>query len=194
MEQTTKQNLSSNDATNNAAEELTLELLALRHDALARYVGVPCYVDPDVVTNNPAIIDEQGIMCDGYAGYEVALPPFVGDFNEVVFSAASNGDNVVCGYIVDKDGKVEAVVKCNATDGAMVKLPLTSNSCKLYATMPNKDGKPASENIIIKFYADGLHTDYQRMFTEILSRVIKLEKEFKMYKQISGTDSNIPEE
>lgn len=194
MEQTTKNNTSLNDANNNVAGEITLELLAQRHDALARYLGVPCYVEPDATTNNPAIIDEQGTMCDGYAGYEVALTPFVEDFNEVVFSAASNGDNVVCGYIVDKDGKVEAVAKFNATDGKMVKLPLTSNSCKLYATMPNEDGKPAFENIIIKFYADGLHTDYQRAFTEILSRVMKLEKEFKMYKQISGIDFNIPEE
>lgn len=194
MKQTTKSNAPLKDVNNNSTEELTLELLALRHDELARYVGVPCYIDPDAVTKAPAIVDGNGKLIKGFGGYNVSLAKYSEDFNEVVFSAASNGNDVVCGYIVDKEGKIETVAKSNATDGAMVKLPLTLKSHMLYATMPNKDGKAAPDDIIIKLYADGMRADYKRVFTEILSRVMKLEKEFKMYKKISGIDFCAPEE
>lgn len=163
--------------------KITLELLAERHDALARYVGVPCYVNPDAVSNIPAIPTEQGKPCKGFAGYDVSLAPFVEDFDEIVFTGETNNGDVVCGYIVDKDGKIESVADKPIKPGALLKLPLTPNSHKLYATVAADKGKVETDNIIIKLYSSGMRTEYQRVFTEILSRVMKLEEELKDHKQ-----------
>ena len=165
----------------NSNEKLTLELLSERHNALARYVGVPFYVNPDVVASHPASIDIQNRLFKDFAVYRVSLSAYVEDFDEVVFSAASHGKDIACGYIVDKDGNIESVAKHAKTDGAMVKLPLTQKSQMLVASVPNSDGKVAPDDIIVKLYSDGLLGDFKRVMSEILSRVMSLEKGFEKH-------------
>lgn len=189
LKKTNSKATSCGNVKSNVVEKLTLELLAERHNALARYIGVPCYIEPDAVTGFPAVPGKQGKKCDGYAGYSATLVPFAGDFDEVVFTAQGNGDDVVCGYVVDKDGKIESVAETPIVEGALVRLPLTPNSHKLYASIPVNDGKPLDDDITIKLFSGGMINQYHHLMTEILSRVAKLEKDFEEHK-CSGCDSN----
>lgn len=189
LKKTNSKATSCENVKSNVVEKLTLELLAERHNALARYLGVPCYIEPDSVTSFPAIPGEQGKQCEGYAGYSATLVPFAGDFDEVVFTAQGNGNDVVCGYIVDKEGKIESVAETPIIERALVRLPLTPNSHKLYASMQVSDDKPVEEDITIKLFSGGMINQYHHLMTEILSRVMKLEKDFEEHK-CCGCGSN----
>lgn len=169
-------------------ENKMLKVLIERHNALARYVGVPYCIDPDVVASSPASFDKHGKLFADFPAYKVSLAPYVDDFNNVVFSASNNGKDTVCGYILDKDGNIESVAKAPVVDGAMLSLPLTPESHTLIASVPAIDGKPAPEDILIRLNSFGLHTDFKRVMTEILSRVMELEDKFK---ELCSSSQNI---
>ena len=65
-------------------------------------------------------------------------------------------------------------------DGSMMKLPLTPESHTLYASVPNKNGKVAHENILVKMYCDcGVIADIDKAVNEVHSSLAKLEKKLE---------------
>ena len=93
----------------NLVDKLSLEVLSERHNALARYIGIPCVVEADSVFKGAAMADGTIGQPKGYACYRVDLGHFKGDFSRVRFRAVGDGKNVAFGFLVDKDGKVEYV-------------------------------------------------------------------------------------
>lgn len=171
------------DSCSNFKNKLTLEILAESHNALARYIGIPCVLDYPVITNTAAIPSEQGSVCEGFGGYRIPLASFKGDFSEIKFRGAGNNDNVVCGYIVDKEGNIETVAEvANDDDGSCV-LPVTPNSRTLYASVPFQDGKPVWENIDVELQNQGLYSKFTDAILHILERIIQLEAEVEQLKK-----------
>ena len=163
-------------AKSNLIKKLTLEILNEKHNALARYIGVPCVVDASAIIDGAATADGKIRMSKNYACYRVDLQPFKGDFSNVRFRAAADGENVVFGYVVDVDGKVEYISSAPEPTITTTTLPLSRKSKTLYATMPAYRGKPEWTDVKVELYNDGLITEINGALNDLQARIYELER------------------
>ena len=171
---------------NGTAECRTIvDNLCERHNALARYVGVPCTVEPQKITRYPAVLEEHGAYCRGFGGYRIPLSPFKGEFNKIRFRGMGNGKEVVCGYVIDKDGYVESFVRMPGDDDGWAVLPITPESHALFASVPLVKGKPAWDDIHVQLYGDSLTSEMGEAITALAERVTALEQ--TLYSRHAGS-------
>ncbi len=172
---------------NNAAEQettlvkkVTLENLNKRHNALARYLGIPCNVQATEVFNGVVMANATVVHSKEYACYCVDLAPFKGDFDRVRFRATADGENVVYGILVDKDGDLECIAKADKSGEATINMPLSTKSKMLFATMPLKKGKPAWDNVTVELLASsGVISNVNDALNSLLGRIQDLEQRFQ---------------
>lgn len=107
-------------------------------------------VEESSITRYPAMVDEYGLTCKGFGGYRVELARLSGLFAEIRFRGQGNGENVVCGYIIDQDGFVESVANSPADADGYAVLPLTAKSYALFASVPLHRGKPVWDEINVE--------------------------------------------
>ena len=175
-----------NPADNAAEQEaclvkkVTLEILQKRHNALARYLGIPCTVQATDVFNGAVMADATVVHSKEYACYRVDLAPFKGDFDRVRFRATADGENVVYGMLVDKDGDLECIAKADKSGEATINMPLSTKSKMLFATMPLKKGKPAWGNVTVELLAsNGVIPNVNDALCTLLGRIQDLEQRFQ---------------
>ena len=173
----------------NLVKKMTLEVLNERHNALARYMGIPCVVEATELLNG-AVMSDGSVGCSkDFACYRVDLKPFKGDFSRIRFRAASNGKDVVLGHLVDKNGNIEAVATTDKSGIAQVTLPLSNVSNTLFATMPAKNGKPKWKNITVELLCDGgVIGEVNTALNTLLGMIRKLEKRVEEI-----ADRNVPQ-
>lgn len=160
----------------NLIKKLTLEVLNEKHNALARYIGIPCVVDASAIIDGAATADGKIKMSKRYVCYRVDLQPFKGDFSNVRFRAAADGEDVVFGYVVDVDGKVEYISSAVEPVVTTTTLPLTRKSKTLYATMPARNGKPEWTDVKVELFNDGLITEINGALNNLQARICELER------------------
>ena len=119
-------------------------------------------IEPHAITPYPAIPEEYGATSKDFGGYRVELALFKESFCGIRFRAAGNGADVVCGYIVDKDGNVESVAQQPDDENGHTTLPLTPRSHALYASIPTKDGKPVWRSITVEFITRCSHLTHSQ--------------------------------
>ena len=181
---TTKTVKQSGAVKGNLVEKLTLDILSDRHNALARYMGIPCVVDATAMLSGAATLDGGLKKKKLYAGYCVELQPFKGEFSKIRFRAANNGEDVVFGYIVDCDGNIESMSQSDEARISTVTLPLTPNSRTLYASLPAYKGKPEWENVTVELINDGIIPNVEKAINNLHSKICALEK--RVEKAIRG--------
>ena len=159
----------------NLVDKISLKVLTERHNALARYIGIPCVVNANAVLKGAAMADGTIVPVKGYACYRVDLAPFKGNFSRVRFRAVGDGKGVAFGFLVDKDGKVEYVAKTDSRHEGRVSMPLTPDTRTLYATMPTKKGKPAWEDIKVELLCDGIIGNINEALNCLLGKIQALE-------------------
>ena len=191
MNKAGKTNNSANEAVKsspskgNIPEYRTIvDSLCKRHNALARYVGVPCTLEPQRITRYPAILEEHGAYCRGFGGYRIPLAPFRDEFNKIRFRGMGNGKQVVCGYVIDKNGYIESFVRMPGEDGWAI-LPITRDSHALFASVPLVKGKPAWDDIRVQLYGDSLTSEMGEAITALAERVTALEQ--TLYSRHAGS-------
>lgn len=161
-------------------KKVTLEILNKRHNALARYLGIPCNVQATDVFNGAVMANATVVHSNEYACYRVDLAPFKGDFDRVRFRATADGENVVYGILVDKDGDLECIAKADKSGEATINMPLSTKSKMLFATMPLKKGKPAWDNVTVELLASsGVISNVNDALNSLLGRIQDLEQRFQ---------------
>lgn len=173
---------SSLGITGNIAEKATLAVLADSHNSLACNVGIPCELEITAITPYPAVTDEYGVHCKGFGGYRVPLEPLAKGFYKVMFRGKGNGKNVVCGYIVNKQGHVESVATVCDKDGFAI-LPLTPNSHALYASVPTRRGKPVWGRITVELIPRGLQQAVECYMYNIIMCVKEIARDVERLKR-----------
>lgn len=177
MKKNKKSNPVNNDVQeSNLVKKITLEGLNKRHNALARYLGIPCTVSAAEVFNGAVMADATVVHSKEYACYRVDLSPFKGEFDRIRFRATADGENVVYGMLVDKNDKVECIAKTDKAGESKINMSLSPNSKALYATMPLKKGKPAWKNVTVELLSNGgMIADLCDTFSTLLGRIQALE-------------------
>lgn len=155
--------------------EATIENLCKRHNALARYVGVPCTVKPDRITPYPATLGEHGVPFKGFCGYRISLFPFKGNFDRISFRGIGNGKSVVSGYIIDENGYIESYALQPDNRKGWATLPLTAKSHALYASVPLKNNKPLWDDLSAELSSNGLREEIKRAILMFGDRISNLE-------------------
>ena len=181
MKKTKKANPVNNDVQeSNLVNKVTLEILNKRHNALARYLGIPCVVPATEVLNGAVMADASVVHSKEYAYYRVDLTPFKGEFDRIRFRATANGDDVVFGMLVDKDGNLESIAKADKPGEATINMPLSTKSKTLFATMPLKKGKPAWKNVTVELLTNGgVIANVNDALNTMLARIKALEARFQ---------------
>ena len=181
MKKTKKVNPANNPVQEtNLVKKVTLEILNKRHNALARYLGIPCVVHATEVFNGAVKADATVVRSKEYACYRVDLSPFKGEFDRIRFRATSNGGDVVFGMLTDKDGNLDYIAKADKPGEATINIPLSAESKTLFATMPLKNGKPAWANITVELLSnDGLIANVNDALNTLLGRIQALEARFQ---------------
>ena len=165
-----------NDRNNtNVVNKVTLEILNEKHNALACYLGIPCVIEPSEIFNGAAKADGSIAHSKEYMCYRVDMKPFKGHFKKIRFRAASNGADIVFGFIKDKNGKVECVAGSDTADSGNIVLPLTKESGTLIATMPAKNGRPLWKNITAELLCDGVISKVNDALNYLLDKLLELE-------------------
>ena len=166
----------NNDHNNtNVVNKVTLEILNDKHNALACYLGIPCVIEPSEIFNGAAKADGSIAHSKEYMCYRVDMKPFKGHFKKIRFRAASNGADIVFGFIKDKNGKVECVAGSDTADSVNIVLPLTKESGTLIATMPAKNGRPLWKNITAELLCDGVISKVNDALNYLLEKLLELE-------------------
>ena len=181
MKKNKKSNPVNNDVQeSNLVNKVTLEILNKRHNALARYLGIPCVVPATEVLNGAVMADASVVHSKEYAYYRVDLTPFKGEFDRIRFRATANGDDVVFGMLVDKDGNLESIAKADKPGEATINMPLSTKSKTLFATMPLKKGKPAWKNVTVELLTNGgVIANVNDALNTMLARIKALEARFQ---------------
>ena len=165
----------------NYVEKELFDSLVRCHNALARYVGAPYSVLPDKATPYPATLGEYGSMVKGFAGYRLDLTQYVGKYKYVRFRGKGNGKNVICGCIIDKEGRVESFKALPDTDG-WATLPLTEASIALHASVPVRKGKCCWKDVSVKLISNGSMCDkYDSALTDLNDRLFAIERALKAF-------------
>lgn len=162
----------------------TIKRLLQRRNALARYVGRPCVLSPDRIRPYPAILHEYGMRSKGFGGYRIQLAPFNGIFKEVKFRGKGNGNDVVSGYIIDKQGGIESFALSPDTPDGYTTLPLTPNSLALYASVPMEGKRAVWENITVELHTGVADEHLERVVKKMSLRLLKLEYEVGALRRI----------
>lgn len=166
----------NNDHNNtNVVNNVTLEILNDKHNALACYLGIPCVIESSEIFNGAAKADGSIAHSKEYMCYRVDMKPFKGHFKKIRFRAASNGADIVFGFIKDKNGKVECVAGSDTADSGNIVLPLTKESGTLIATMPAKNGRPLWKNITAELLCDGVISKVNDALNYLLDKLLELE-------------------
>ncbi|MBR5860640.1 MAG: hypothetical protein IKY71_04755 [Bacteroidaceae bacterium] len=181
MKKKKEANPSNNDVQeSNLVNKVTLEILNKRHNALARYLGIPCTVPATEVLNGAVMANGAVMHSNDYACYRVDLAPFKGEFDRIRFRATANGDDVVFGMLVDKDGNLESIAKADKPGEATINIPLSTKSKTLFATMPLKKGKPAWKNVTVELLTNGgVIANVNDALNTMLGRIKALEARFQ---------------
>ena len=181
MKKKKEANPSNNDVQeSNLVNKVTLEILNKRHNALARYLGIPCTVPATEVLNGAVMANGAVMHSNDYACYRVDLAPFKGEFDRIRFRATANGDDVVFGMLVDKDGNLESIAKADKPGEATINIPLSTKSKTLFATMPLKKGKPAWKNVTVELLTNGgVIANVNDALNTMLGRINALEARFQ---------------
>lgn len=164
----------------NYVEKELFDSLVRCHNALARYVGAPYSVLPDKATPYPATLGEYGSMVKGFAGYRLDLTPYVGKYKYVRFRGKGNGRNVICGCIIDKEGKVESFKAFPDADG-WATLPLTEASIALHASVPVRKGKCRWKDVSVKLISGGMYDKYDSVLKGLDDRLFAIERALKAF-------------
>lgn len=178
MKKNKKTKPSNNDVQeSNLVKKVTLEILNKRHNALARYLGIPCTV-PATEGLDGAVMANATVVCSKeYACYRVDLEPFKGEFDRIRFRATADGKDVVYGMLVDKHGNLESIAKADTPGEATINMPLSAKSKTLFATMPLKNGKPAWENVTVELLTNnGVIANVNEALCTLLGRIQALEQ------------------
>lgn len=126
------------------------KLAPRRREPRMHRIGVPCILKPERITPYPAILREYGLRRKGYGGYRVQLAPFADQYSEVVFRGIGNGNSIVSGYVIDRQGNIESFAATPGSPDGYTVLPLTPNSYALFATVPLSGKQPVWSNITVK--------------------------------------------
>lgn len=158
---------------------------------IAMFVGMPYTVPLDgTLTLYPARKGNARKVSDEGVSYTVDLRPYREHFAAVRFMAKntfSNEDDIVRGIIVDDSGNVECTVDNRMnTSNPWIRLPLSSKSCTLIATVPLKNGNPMWTPEKVEYLPQGLALDVaditEDLYMDILdicNEVIPLKRECK---------------
>ena len=178
MKKNKKSNPVNNDVQeSNLVKKITLEGLYKRHNALARYIGIPCIVPATEVYNGAVMADGTVMHSKNYACYRVDLSPFNGEFDRIRFRAITDGEDVVFGMLVDKRGDLESIAQADKPGEATINIPLSKKSKTLFATMPLKKGKPAWENVTVELLgSNGVIPNVNDALCTLLGRIKELEQ------------------
>jgi hypothetical protein len=181
MKKTKKMNPANNPVQEtNLVKKVTLEILNKRHNALARYLGIPCVVEATEVLGGAVMADATVVHSKDYACYRVDLKPFKGEFDKIRFRATTDGKDVAFGMLVDKDDNLESIAKADKPGEATVVMPLSAKSKTLFATMPLKNGKPAWRNVKVELLSnDGVIANVNDALNTLLDRIQALESRFQ---------------
>ena len=181
----------SSGVKGNLVDKISFKALAERHNALARYIGIPCVVEADSVFKGAAMADGTIGQPKGYACYRVDLSHFNGDFKRIRFRAVGDGKDVAFGFLVDKDGKVEYVAKADSREEGRVSMPLTPSTAALYATIPTKKGKPAWKDIQVELLCDGIIGNINEALNCLLGKIEALESRFARLATVKVPEVNV---
>lgn len=168
--------------TSTLVKEVTLKILSERHNALARYIGVPCVIEASKVLEGAVMTDGCVVQSKEYACYRVDLEPFKGEFDKIRFRAVTNGKNVAFAMLVDDGGNVELIARNDKPAEGTVVMPLTARSRTLFATMPVKKGKPAWKNPTVELLSNGgVIAEVNEALTTLLGKIEALEERLEVY-------------
>ena len=170
----------------------TIKRLLQRRNALARYVGRPCVLSPDRIRPYPAILHEYGMRSKGFGGYRIQLAPFNGIFKQVKFRGKGNGNDVVSGYIIDKQGGIESFALSPDTPDGYTTLSLTPNSLALYASVPMEGKRAVWDNITVELHTGVADERIERVIKNMSLRLLKLECEVGILRQMLRERNNSP--
>ena len=178
MKKNKKANQANKDVQeSNLVKKVTLEILNKRHNALARYIGIPCEVPPTEVFYGAVMADATVMYSKEYACYRVDLAPFKSEFDRIRFRAIADGEEIAFGMLVDKDGDLESIAKADEPGEATINMPLSAKSKTLFATMPLKKGKPAWDNVTVELLSNnGVIANINDALCNLLDRIQSLEK------------------
>ena len=177
MENRKKQKHGNKEHSNsNVVDNMTLKVLYNKHNALARYIGVPCVVVPSEVMDGAAMADGSIARSNEYMSYRIDLRPFKGHFRKIRFRAASNGADIVFGFVKDKSGKIECAAGSDTTDSRNIILPLSEESASLIATIPANNGNPLWKNISAELLCDGLISEVNDALNYLSGKLQELER------------------
>lgn len=161
----------------NLVKKVTLEILNKRHNALARYLGIPCTVPATEVFYGAVMADATVMYSKEYVCYRVDLAPFKGEFDRIRFRAIADGEEIAFGMLVDKDGDLESIAKADKPGEATINMPLSAKSKTLFATMPLKKGKPAWDNVTVELLSNnGVIANINDALCTLLGRIQALEQ------------------
>ena len=176
----------------NLVKKVTLEILNKRHNALVRYLGIPCVVHATEVFNGAVKADATVVRSKDYACYRVDLTPFKNEFDKIRFRATTDGGDVAFGMLVDKDDNLESIAKADKPGEATVVMPLSAKSKTLFATMPLKNGKPAWRNVKVELLSnDGVIANVNDALNTLLDRIQALESRFQEFVPACNTQVEI---
>lgn len=166
--------------TGTLVKKVTLEILSDRHNALARYIGVPCVVETAKVLKGAVMTDGCVVRSKEYACYRVDLEPFKGEFDKIRFRAVTNGNDVAFAMLVDDDGNAELIARNDKPAAGTVIMPLTAKSKTLFATMPVKKGKPVWKNPTVELLSNrGVIAEVNEALNTLLGKIETLENRLK---------------
>lgn len=171
-------------------KKVTLETLNKRHNAIARYLGIPCVVQATDVFRGAVMADAGIVHSKEYACYRVDLTPFKGEFDRIRFRAVSDGRDIAFGMLVDKDGNLDYIAKADKPGEATINIPLSAGSKTLFATMPLKNGRPAWDDVTVELLTKGgMIADLCDTFSTIFDRIQALETSLK--ELVSSCDTKV---
>ena len=139
----------------NLVKKLTLEVLNERHNALARYIGIPCVVEASEILNGAVMVNGSVVPSKEFACYRVDLGCFKGDFDQVRFRATSNGKDVAFAMLLGGDETLDYIAASKEAATKTIVIPLTPDSKTLFVTMPAKNGKPKWKNPKVELLCKG---------------------------------------
>ena len=170
----------------NLVKKLTLEVLSERHNALARYIGIPCVVEASEIFSGAVMSNGSVVQSNEFACYKVDLGCFKGDFDQVRFRATSSGGKVAFAVLLDSDDALEFVAAAKEAATKTIVIPLTPDSKTLFVTMPAKNGKPKWKNPKVELLSKGgILSQVNDALNTLLGKIQALEK------RVEESQSNI---
>ena len=166
----------------NLVKKLTLEVLNERHNALARYIGIPCVVEASEVFDGAAVMVNGSVVpSKEFACYRVDLEHFKGDFDQVRFRATSNGKDVAFAMLLGGDETLDYIAASKEAVTKTITIPLTPNSTALYVTMPATHGRPKwkTPKVELLCKGGGIIAQVNEALNTLLEKIQDLERRFE---------------